>query len=378
MKVLLLYQFLNHTSTVSALAEHLKPHGIDVDCLDLPNLNFLSGKRGNYSFLRRWNTVWMKYGKMRRIVTERIKAFFIIRQLKDYDIVDIHFYSLFYNKVIPAIKRARKPLVIMIWGSDFYRASEKDLEQKRLGFEAADIIHVESECVKADFLKKFPEYERKIYVVQFGLNQLEWIKKAMERPIILTLVGRDIFENKLIVTCGYNGSKGQQHLRMIEAINQQEHTVKQRIHIVIPFTYGGDEEYKNQIISALDKAGVTYTILDKRLSDEQLVELRRLSQIAVNIQVTDSFSASIQENFMAGSVQIVGEWLPYEVFYNQGLFAIQTSMDNLCDNIGHVIKNFDDCALKCKRNKEIAYQFSSWEYVLPKWAKLYNALLTSK
>lgn len=378
MKVLLLYQYLNHKSTVSALAEHLAPEGIEIECLDILNLDFISGRVGHSSFIRLLYTLWIKYGKMRRLFSNNLKKKFIVSQIQDFDIVDVHSYSLFYNSIIPSVKKMGKPLIIMLWGSDFYRASDEELEQKRVGFEAADIIHVESDCVKADFLKVFPEYEHKIYVVQFGLNQLEWIKESLESPLVPTLIERDIFDSKLIVTCGYNGSKGQQHLQMIEAIDQQEYSVKKRIHIVIPFTYGGDEEYKKQIIKALDNTCVSYTILDKRLSDEQLVELRRISQIAVNIQVTDSFSASIQEHFMAGSVQIVGDWLPYDMFYNQGLYALKTSIKDLVMNISDVVNKYNEYKVKCANNGHLAYGFSSWTAIVPKWKAMYNRALTVK
>lgn len=374
MKVLLFYQYLNHTSTVTALAEHLKEKGIEIDCLDYLNLDFVSGKLGRKSYLKGIYRFWLLYGRCRELVACHLRKKYFLAQVKDYDVVDIHFYSLFYNQIIPDIKKKKKSLIIMIWGSDFYRASEKELEQKRLGFEAADIIHVESDSVKADFLKKLPEYEHKIFVVQFGLNQLEWIKRANEHPIVPTLIGRDIFENKLIVTCGYNGSKGQQHLRMIEAINHQENSVKQRIHLIIPFTYGGDEEYKKQIITSLNKTDVTYTMLDKRLSDEQLVELRRISQIAVNIQVTDSFSASIQEHFMAGSVQIIGKWLPYDVFYKQGMYAVTISLEELPSCIADVITNYSYYKNKCESNSDLEYKFSSWDYVVPRWESMYRTL----
>ena len=369
MKVLLLYQYLNHTSTVSSLADHLKPEGINVDCLDLPTLSFTSGKVGHSRFIRFLYNIKL----IRHFFSKVLKTKYVLSQIQDYDIIDIHSYSLFYNEIIPTIKKSGKPLIIMIWGSDFYRASAEDLEAKRLGFTLADIVHLESEQVRCDFIKVYPEYKNKTYVVQFGLNQLDWLKQAMETPLsATTLIDNQLFNHKLIVTCGYNGSKGQQHLKMVEAINQQPDIIKSKIHVIIPFTYGGDNHYKNEISCALNQGHISYTILDKHLSDEQMVELRRISHITVNIQITDSFSASIQEHFMAGSVQIIGDWLPYDVFYNQGLYALKTSIERLKEAITEVINNYSQYLALCKNNQNIIYRFSAWSYIVPKWVALYN------
>lgn len=372
MKVLLLYQFLNHTSTVSSLSDCLRPEGVEIECLDLVNLNFVSGHHGHQDWLSNLYRLWMRYGKMRRFLSEKMEEKYILSQIRDYDVIDIHFYGLFYNRIIPAVKKARKPLIIMIWGSDFYRASQQELEKKNQGFDMADIIHVESESVKNDFLNIFPQYKDKIYVAQFGLNQLDWLKGAMKSPVVPTLIEKETINNKLVVTCGYNGSKGQQHLKIIEAIGKQSKDVKEKIHIVIPFTYGGDNAYKSELEEALDKAEVTYRILDKRLSDEQMVELRRISNIAVNIQITDSFSASVQEHFMAGSIQIIGEWLPYDVFYDQGLYAVKTTEDLLDKNICNVISNYELYHNRCIPNSEKIYEFSSWKNIKKKWIEMYR------
>lgn len=373
MRVLLLYQYLNHRDTVSALSNHLNSLGVEIECLDLPNLDYNSGRAGLSMFLRRF----VKVDSVRKFILSVLRKYYIISQINKYDIIDIHSYSLYYNRVIPAIKKRGKKLIIMIWGSDFYRASEKELQQKKLGFDTADIIHVESEHVKEDFLRIFPEYKDKIYIVQFGLNQLDWLKSSMKTPLLnTTLIENDILRTKLIVTCGYNGFRAQQHLIIIDAIGKLPLEYKKQIHIVIPFTYGGDKEYEEELINALKHDSVTYTILNKRLSDEQLVELRRISNIAINIQITDSFSASIQEHFMAGSVQIIGDWLPYDVFYNKGLYAVRTSLDNLAFNIDEVVANYAIYSEKCKNNSDIIYRFSSWKYVTPLWVSMYKKCLS--
>lgn len=373
MKVLLLYQFLNHSSLVGALAGHMRPKGIEIDCLDLPTLSFLSGKKGRSNFLKSLYLLWERIGKLRRVFSVFLKSRYIMAQIKDYDLVDIHSYDLYYNNIIPKIKKKGKPLIIMIWGSDFYRATPEALEKRRQGFAMADIIHLETESVKEDFLKVYPEFESKIRIVQFGLNQLDMLNEAMRQPIDrVTLIPEDAYKNKLVVTCGYNGIDSQQHEIMIEALSKLPESIRQRLYVLVPFTYGWKPEYKEEVIKCLNKSKLPYTLLDQRLSDSQITELRRISNIVINIQVTDSFSASLQEHMMAGSVMVVGNWLPYQVFDNAGLFMLKTSLNELEKNINDAITNYDYYKDKSTVNKQRAYNLSSWEGVSDKWINIYK------
>lgn len=377
MKVLLLYQFLNHSNLVGALADHMRPYGIDIDCLDLPTLSFLSEKKGKTSIYRTLYLIWEKIGKLRRVVSVFFKTKFIMAQLNDYDVVDIHSYDLYYNEIIPKIKKKGKPMIIMVWGSDFYRATKEALEMKRRGFSMADIIHLETESVKADFLQVYPEFESKIRIVQFGLNQLDMLKEAMRQTIDqVTLIPEDAYKNKLIVTCGYNGIDSQQHSIMIEALSKLPDNVRQRIYVLVPFTYGWKPEYKDEVIKCLNNSKLSYSLLDQRLSDSQITELRRISSIVINIQVTDSFSASLQEHMMAGSVMIVGDWLPYKVFDDAGIFLIKTTLGGLRDKIEDVITHYDMYKEKSLLNKENVYKLSSWKGVATKWVDIYKESLS--
>lgn len=375
MKVLLLYQYLNHTSTVTSLAKHMRTYGIEIDCLDLPTLSFTSGRKGRFTVFRSIYLFWQKYGKLRRVFSAFLRTLYISAQLKDYDVVDIHSYDLYYNNLIPIVKKRKIPLIIMVWGSDFYRATPQKLERKRFGFAQANIIHLESESVEEDFLKVFPEFSDKIRIVQFGLEQLDLLKEAMKQPLTEpSIIPSNIYKKKIIVTCGYNGIESQQHLIMINAISMLSKSLRDSIHLIIPFTYGGKPEYKDEVITLLTNSDVSYTLLDKRLSDSQVTELRRISQVVINIQKTDSFSASLQEHMMAGSVMIVGDWLPYQMFDKVGLYMIKTSISTLQNNIERVLNDFEEYRIKSVNNTQRAYDFSSWHSVEEKWVDIYKSL----
>lgn len=377
MRVLLLYQFLNHTSLVGALADHMRPQGIEIDCLDLPTLTFISGKNGRLTIFRTLYSIWEKIGKLRRVFSVFFKSKYIMAQIGDYDVIDIHSYDLYYNTIIPKIKKLGKPLIIMVWGSDFYRASKEALEKKRLGFALADIIHLESETVKEDFLKVYPEFEGKIRIVQFGLNQLDLLRDELKKlDNHVTVIPNDSYKGKMIVTCGYNGIESQQHIAMIDALANMPDTLKEKIYVLVPFTYGWKPEYKGKVIDRLNLSGLPYTLLDRRLTDSQITELRMISNIVINIQITDSFSASLQEHMMAGSVMIVGDWLPYKVFDDAGIFLIKTTLEGLKDKIEEVMTHYDMYKEKSATNKENVYNLSSWKGVATKWIDIYKEAIS--
>lgn len=373
MRVLLLYQFLNHTSLVGALADHMRPQGIEIDCLDLPTLTFISGEKGRLTIYRTLYSIWEKIGKLRRVFSVFFKSKYIMAQIRDYDVIDIHSYDLYYNTIIPKIKKSGKPLIIMVWGSDFYRASKEALDKKRLGFALADIIHLESETVKEDFLKVYPEFEGKIRIVQFGLNQLDLLRDEMKNLANqVTVIPNDNYKGKLIVTCGYNGIESQQHIAMIDALANMQDTLKEKIYVLVPFTYGWKPEYKEKVINRLNLSGLPYTLLDQRLTDLQITELRMISKIVINIQITDSFSASLQEHMMAESVMIVGDWLPYKVFDDAGIFMIKTDMYGLQSKIEEAILHYDVYKMKSINNSNKVYNLSSWSGVSSRWISIYR------
>ena len=66
-------------------------------------------------------------------------------------------------------------------------------------------------------------------------------------------------------------------------------------------TYDASQEYKNYLENRLSRLGIPYQILEKRLSLEQNLSMRIISDIAICIQNTDALAASVREHIMAGS-----------------------------------------------------------------------------
>ena len=77
-------------------------------------------------------------------------------------------------------------------------------------------------------------------------------------------------------------------------------------------TYGLTAEYLNQIIDHLKKTGLSYIILSDFLTKKEVAKLRLITDIAINISISDAYSASVQEQIYAENIVITGNWLPYD------------------------------------------------------------------
>ena len=88
--------------------------------------------------------------------------------------------------------------------------------------------------------------------------------------------------------------------------------------------------------------------------------MRIISDIAICIQNSDGLAASVREHIMAGSVFIGGDWLPYTLFLEEGMYFRPTSLDNLSNTIEDVIENIKEEKRKCQKNTELMYNHSSW------------------
>jgi hypothetical protein len=88
--------------------------------------------------------------------------------------------------------------------------------------------------------------------------------------------------------------------------------------------------------------------------------MRTISDIMVVVQLTDVFSASVQEHLMAGSVLIAGDWLPYKSFLEKGVYMRITNLEDLKKNMETVICNLEKEKELCKGNEERIYSLSSW------------------
>ena len=354
MKVLILYHSSNQAVLMDSMCKHLNKIGICSDSFDTTKLRMFSPKGHKKPFC-----VWL-YKKLMKLphgknFIERHFFYRLIRRVaKDYDIIDVQ--SLFkpmYGYLVPQFKRMGKKVKIHIWGTDFYKYSFEPNHAKwqTVALRDADIIHVATETMKSDFINRFPEFTSKIRTGVFGNQHLDDLMEFAKNPerTDLSFV-KENCQNKIIVTCGYNARSRHQHLKMIDAIDKLPRNIQDRIFVVFPMTYLRENAYLTQVQTALNKVHFKYAIINDFLSENQLFSLRSLTDLYINVIKSDALSSSTQEHLFSGNVVIVGDWLPYNIFEENGLFYIKTSLTKLYDNIHYAIAHIDELKKRCTEN----------------------------
>jgi hypothetical protein len=290
----------------------------------------------------------------------------------DFDAVNIHFADPIYRYLVPLLKRRGKKLITSIWGSDFLRASPSALHNLGVTFAASDVVTSNNPEVLEKIVAHYPNISGRVRIVPFGLGSLDVIA-GLQRSESLE-ESRNKFAippGRLVVTCGYNAIPEQCHSLMINALAGLSSSAKSQLFVLIPMTYPDNPVYRTTIRRAIQATEIEYRILEERMNVDDVARLRIVSDYVVNMQTTDSLSASIQEHVFAGSCIIVGKWLPYDVLEQMGAklhriedaVAIRAILEKatLSRAVRHV-------KLKCA---ERIYDYSSWSSNAPRWLALY-------
>lgn len=299
----------------------------------------------------------------------------ISEQILDGDIVDIHFLEPAYGRYVAEIKKKNVKLITTLFGSDLFRTDQSQKQMQKPVFENSDAI-VLSENMIPYFEKYFSGYQDKYRFNQYGSRRLDLInelnsasnkKKFREKYAIA--------DDRIVVSCGYNAKKEQQHLLLLNEIGKLSEFDRERLFLILSMTYGKEEagdEYIEQVRKKLYELGVPHLFLEKRLDDEEIAEIRIISDITINTQTTDALASSVKEAMTAGDVMLVGEWLPYEIYKNMGVFFVPSSIEKLSENLKLVLNNLEEYREKSEVNAQIILDFASWSVLIKEWVKVYE------
>ena len=375
MSILILFENSTHHHTIDNLCNNLSKRGIIVSSFNVIYWRF---KKWNGKTLPLW-MILLSYLTVIPRLRGLINAFFRERAMErlaeNYSIIDIHFFSPIYDRLIPVLRRRSKKIKITIWGSDLYRVDSKRREEQRIIYHMVDIIQIETMQIVADFLKYFPEFENKVRLAHFGIIQLEIIAKLLIKRD-QTFYQRELKlpKDKIIVTCGTNGNEAHQHLKILESIDKLPAELKEKLFLIIPMTYGGSKAYIARVREKAESLGLRYKLTTSYLSLEDLCKYRIISDIIITIQVSDALASAIQEHIYTGDILIAGNWLPYGVFDDYGVFYLKTSIESLSDTIASTAENIDSLIDRCSGNDEQISQLSAWDNVINGWTDIYNEI----
>jgi hypothetical protein len=300
----------------------------------------------------------------------------LIAIMHDYDIIHFHFLS--YDSYFLARqfkKKSKSKIILSIWGSDMYRLHSVLENCFVKTCRNADRITFTNKKSLEHFQDRYHWKKNNLSVIAFGLAPLEYMKEiTMSKVECKERLSWN--KDKLAITIGYNMAVAQQHLSILTQLENKKITAfHNKIELILPITYGGDKNYKRQILSKLNQLPFEYKVYDEFLGDEIVAHIRKASDVMLQLQITDQFSGSMQEHLFARNVVITGSWLPYDTLKEKGSYFIEIDkVEDLNDVLPDVINNFSTYEQRTTNNPGVITELSSWGKNIKQWAEMYNSL----
>lgn len=262
-------------------------------------------------------------------------------------------------------------LILSFWGSDLLRVGKKTLSFIGKASRFADFVTFDNKDLEIKF-KEVYKCSRKVPLktVLFGLPVLDIINRTCYGQTIADIRKKwGIVEDKAVIAIGYNGIPAQQHKKVLGAIEKLDAWYKDRIILLLQMSYGGDKAYQSTVIRTAEKTGCEYIAIQHFLSDEEVAELRILTDIFINGQVTDAFSGSVCENLFSGALLMNAKWLHYKELDRYGFRYLEFET---FEEMNQLIELAFEKKIDTSINKDLIWQLRSWQYCAPKWDKVYR------
>ncbi len=290
-----------------------------------------------------------------------------------YDTISFHFITNRSLIMIPIAKMFGKRVFISYWGSDILREKKGSFLAKAVLKLVDGITVINSEMLKKFHLLYGRKYDKKIHMIDFGSDNIDYMSQtsSAEEQIRNKY---NIENDKVIISVGYNSSEEQQHLKVLEKIVLLPEEQKKKIHLILRITYGsGSEEYKNKIKELTKNSGCTYSFFESYLSDEEVSEITKMTDIFIHAQTTDAQSATMCEHLYCKCLVLNPQWIRYKELEKKVFYLSFKDYDDmfeiLKDNISQ--KEMSSYYDKMNSNSDVIFKICSWETYIPKWRKLY-------
>lgn len=304
-----------------------------------------------------------------------LKFLYIILKIEKYDVIHIHSLKpieIFFSYLL---KLKSRKLISTIYGSDFYRVSNREKNKMRKLFNKSDAITIASKKTIQDFNDYYNnQFSNKIHLIPFGNSMYDIIdsySSITTEEINKMKKEFNVPKDSFVITIGYNATKEQNHEKILEKIKKIESNLPKNYFLILPFGYG-DNIYKNKMISIFNSYKLNGICLCKYLTIAEAAKLRVISDVMIQLQNTDVLSNSMLEYIYSNNIIVTGSWLPYDEISE---YIIQIdSIEDLDYQMINIIENFSNYKEKAKKSdrKKYIQEHYSWYAVKPKWKALYK------
>ncbi len=297
-----------------------------------------------------------------------------------YDVFHFHFIG---KELLMPLKYIDKDKVVVlhVWGSDLLNSGgiESYVAQHE-AIRRADYIIINTLEMTQYFLAKFgrefaPKIRNAFFVIDNDMmDRIANSNAALLRKKFIERYG--IEESKIIVEAGYNASKFQNHIEILGQLNLLPGQMKEKIHVVIPMTYGlgaNSGDYMNAVKKAAADSSFSTTVIDKFITPEEVLELIASTEIKLNLRETDNLNTAMIESFCSDTVAVNGAWMPYGTLRRIGVYYRELgTIKNLKKEMEYLIDNLDCERSKTRNNSKIIREFFDNSKVAVDWINAYE------
>lgn len=306
-----------------------------------------------------------------RVLKELVNALLLIKQFRylskkmNYELINLHFPTFEYVFIVKYLNRISSNLILTPWGSDLYRIDKLRLFLLRRLYKKSDFVTVASIRFKKDLLKMFKFSENKIIELDIGSETIDYISKNENTSTIEARENLGIEKDAYYITCGYNGVKAQNHIKIIESIFSIRNKLPENLILLFPMTYGGDSEYHNIVKLKVRELGLSAIFFDEYLNLDTLFNLRMATDIFIHSQTTDANAGTIQEYLLCKKKVLNGSWLRYKELEKFGLpYFLIEDINNLSNDI---LRAFYSHKIQLSENLITYIKSNGWEHWIQKW-----------
>lgn len=286
-----------------------------------------------------------------------------------YDVCQIHFLNFMYADVISDLRTIAKKIVLTPWGSDVLRARPFMLKGLRKLVRLSDVVTAQRGSRFEQDVKRILDVpQNKLYDLDFGVKAIDEI---LAHPTITVETAKEVLgiTGNYAIVIGYNASFGHNHLKVIEQIATIKNRLPSNYLLVLPLTYGGNPEYKAKIKKCLDTYRLNHLILDKYMSNLDVVNLRMATDLFIHAQTSDANSGTIAEYLLCQKKIINPVWITYPHYEAYGSpFYLFSDFEELPEVI---ISAIQDSSLRVSPLLKESIRRCGWGEQSKEWVALY-------
>lgn len=285
------------------------------------------------------------------------------------DLINFH-YTHYSYLLFDIIFNSAKVKIASIWGGDLYKAKGLTKIVTELFYNRCDIVTATNPKLLDFFKEKYPRYKGRLSKSTFGLALLDYIFAVDKTKNEFS--NKEI-EGKKVICIGTNATLGQNHFKILEAISKIKDSHLMNLYLIVPMTYPKNKKYTNEVTNILEKLNIKYLLIKDFISLKKLADLRKITDILIQVQNTDQFSGAMQETIYAGAEVITGDWLPYEILDKNGVRLEKvSSFDEIGEKLVQLLQKGKMPPEEIEHRRKVIHKLSSWESVTKDWLKLYE------